>query len=496
VGELVSSPLNDHRAEEAARAIRLRILNVLPAATYQMEKFLQLSDVVIDDRSETAAVEVGPQPRLHLNAAFVARHCRKDEHLLMLIMHELYHIILGHTRLFPRLTKAHNIVFDAIINAMLCRQFREPQYVSFFEQVNRSRKFPARLLRPPSGWLKGRMRIVPSASAAERKVMNLLYASPALSATYHEVFELLKEDLESQSMAAPDGAGAPGPSKKEPGDEPVLLGDHSGAKGEGALDEVASKDGVVKEVLRGMTRDWPPEARENLQRGAGVDPLKLLLPKPRSPRTEFLVALKRLLSKVGVLRPGAGAAYAWKRLSSAQEFSSVLPNWRDRHAFSREALNGDAPLDYKDEVHRPRPRWTPQNQSHVYIDVSGSMAECLPWLVAALDSLQRRGVCRLFAFSTVVDPVRKGALAEGRVRTTLGTNIACVFEHLLGLPPGNTPRRAVILTDGYTGTPAEEMAQGVKKRGCELHVGLVGPIADEETLSPYAKVMERLPKLG
>jgi hypothetical protein len=34
------------------------------------------------------------------------------EKLLMLIMHELHHVLLGHTRLFPRLTQIDNLVFD------------------------------------------------------------------------------------------------------------------------------------------------------------------------------------------------------------------------------------------------------------------------------------------------------------------------------------------------------------------------------------------------
>ena len=42
------------------------------------------------------------------------------EIFFLLILHELYHVILGHTRLFSRVSPIDNIVFDAVINSMLC----------------------------------------------------------------------------------------------------------------------------------------------------------------------------------------------------------------------------------------------------------------------------------------------------------------------------------------------------------------------------------------
>ena len=74
--------------------LRLRIFNVLPAAGYQMDRLLQLMDVVESDLSPTACVECRAKPRMHLNPEFVAEHCRRDEHLFMLVMHELHHVLL------------------------------------------------------------------------------------------------------------------------------------------------------------------------------------------------------------------------------------------------------------------------------------------------------------------------------------------------------------------------------------------------------------------
>ena len=71
-----------------------------------------------------------------------------DAHLFMLVMHELYHVILGHTTLFPHATEVRNIVFDAVINAILCSLFPKPEFTSFFTDYNPSDKMPFALLRP------------------------------------------------------------------------------------------------------------------------------------------------------------------------------------------------------------------------------------------------------------------------------------------------------------------------------------------------------------
>ena len=87
-----------------AAAIRERIFNVLPAASYQMEKLFGLFDIEFSEETQTACVECRTTPRLLLNKAFLDEYCQDDGDLFLLILHELYHVILGHTRLFPRVS--------------------------------------------------------------------------------------------------------------------------------------------------------------------------------------------------------------------------------------------------------------------------------------------------------------------------------------------------------------------------------------------------------
>jgi len=470
--------LTEKERDKIARIMRSRILNVLPAASYQMDKFLQLVDIVISDQTPSACVETGPQPRLHLNEGFISKYCQRDEHLLMLVLHELYHIILGHTRLFPRLTEAHNIAFDAIINALLCYQFPEPQYLEFFQNINNAKHFPSRLLRPPQGWPRNSKPPPRNSTQEEKTVMDLLYGKNPNTATYHEIFELLHQTLKSE-----DYSGF------------VLLGDHSGEGKSGEKDRNALNDDLFKEILRRAVEEWPDEAKSFRGRGPGEQFSNFLMPKPKSPRAKFLEALKRLLQKAGILHPTYGTAYAWKKMPTIQEYFTVIPNWRDRQIHSKEILLGQTPVLYKTEIPTIRPRWSPQNVAHVYLDVSGSMEDALPWLVGAINPLQRKGLCRIYAFSTIVDEIKPGRFLTGQVKNTYGTDINCVYEHLIKFSKQKTPQRVVVLTDGYTGIPKANLLKEWNDRKVELYVGLVGN-QTSSFLQPYAKMMERMPNLN
>ena len=96
-----------------------RVLELVGAHAHALNALLTVSTVEWSDAIATACVECVDRPRLLLNPAFVAQWCHTPERLATLVLHELLHIALGHTRLFPRPTLAHNVAFDAIINRTL-----------------------------------------------------------------------------------------------------------------------------------------------------------------------------------------------------------------------------------------------------------------------------------------------------------------------------------------------------------------------------------------
>ena len=120
-----------------------RILDAFPSGSYSLSALLRLLDIVETDAVPTAAVECRIQPRMLVNPAFVARHAATPEKLLMLVMHELHHILLGHTTLFPRATPVQNFVFDAVINGIVGRMFPRAAHLAFFRDYYTEERFPA-----------------------------------------------------------------------------------------------------------------------------------------------------------------------------------------------------------------------------------------------------------------------------------------------------------------------------------------------------------------
>ena len=77
-----------------------RILDCFPSGSYAMSGLLRLLDIEETTSIPTAAVECKLQPKLLMNPEFVATHAQTPEKLLMLVMHELHHVLLGHCLLY------------------------------------------------------------------------------------------------------------------------------------------------------------------------------------------------------------------------------------------------------------------------------------------------------------------------------------------------------------------------------------------------------------
>ncbi len=458
-----------------AAQMRRRILSVLPAASYAMETLLSLADIVADERCATAAVEIGPQPRLLVNPGFVEEHCATDERLFMLTMHELYHVLLGHTRQWSRITDVDNIVFDAVINSLLCRSFPEPPYTDLFTSLYSATSFPERLLRPPIGW-PHYARAADDIGPQEQAVMRLLYdqAEGASMVTYSDVRALLADE--------------------HGGPMPVLLGDHMGSGGSGLADAAAAADPLFTEILGQTVGNWPDEHVGRLPGKGAAELKKAFIPKTVKPRAAFLGALRTLLRRAGIITGKRNGTLSWEVQPRTFERMTFEPTARDRTIAAKGELWDTDPLLYQDGVVRQARRLAPSASAFVYLDVSGSMNMDLPWLLSALSPLVRDGSVDVRVFSTVVAEAARQDFAAGRVRTTGGTDIRCVYGHLLGLPQAKTPRKAVILTDGHTGRPTPDQYEATRQRGVRFYVGVVqgGNVRD---LAPYVAATVQLPAL-
>lgn len=516
-----------------ASAIRTRLFNVVPAASFQLERMLSLVDVVLTDAVSSAAVECSRTPRMLLNPQFLERYCQSDGHLLMLVLHELQHVILGHTRLFPRATWANNLAFDAVINAMLCRQF--PSEADFFRNTNGWDTFPARLLRPAPGWPHEPQPLPADASDGERRVHALLYGNRQQQVTYHEVFKLLVTELKQRDAHADlDAAGQTGPGSSggsqqgpvdsEGGDkgagdsggggksngggdgggnisgqsgngEVVLLGDHGGTRGEGQFDEAAVRDETFQAVLRRIVEGWPPPDQRLAGRDTGRDQPGWTLDATATPEATLRRAVKRLLARAGVT---AGTARGRRRRmneTTPTVVHTVVPQGRDRRAHAWHRLYGSAPVLWRGSTATVRRLNRPNPVPHVYLDVSGSMHAALPPLAAVLRKPVRDDALRLFVFSTVVDEARPGDLSGQRFENTGGTDIRCVLTHLAAMPARERPRRVVLLTDGYVGSVDPGVLELLHVSLYVGHYPIFGPqsLNDLKGVATFVEVLPVLP---
>ena len=212
--------------------IKKRLFSVIPTSSLHMMEFLKLLNIrFTDTETASAAVTCTNRPELLLNKEFIETFCQTDEHLFMLVMHELYHIILGHTHLFKRHTELDNIAFDAVINAMLVRMFPGEEYVSFFTAINSDESFPGCLLRP----------IGKNTPKQFIRILENLYQSH--TGTYFEVYECIVNEL--------DDALKSGKIKY------VLLGNHS-------EDFDDANNPLLKKLIDKVIEKWPREMIVNL----------------------------------------------------------------------------------------------------------------------------------------------------------------------------------------------------------------------------------------
>lgn len=79
---------------ESQKEIISRIYSVVPKNTIWMDELLKISSISFSEKIETACTNLETKEMI-LNENFINEYCQSDEHLLMLILHELYHIIMG-----------------------------------------------------------------------------------------------------------------------------------------------------------------------------------------------------------------------------------------------------------------------------------------------------------------------------------------------------------------------------------------------------------------
>jgi hypothetical protein len=436
----------------ASRPLEERILDSFPSGDYAMTALLQLVDIVESDAVESAAVECVPSPRMLINPAFVAAHCPTSDSLLMLVMHELHHVLLGHTRQFPRVTPIDNLVFDAVINSMLCRLFPDPNCRRFFTDLYPDDQFPECLLRPPDRWSPGtrpsRVRLPPALTGEGMERAAQVYRSlySAGGASYEDLYEILAGEVSPEDAARVVLVGGHG-EWAETGDSPL-------------------EPSVMFEIVETLSAGWPkvvsPVSRRSMERLLDESRFEAKRPS-RSNRSK----LRRLFKRVGGRLNSSSGIPGGGGVSEEGMVQGPIPTC-DRRGVVMRSL-GRPPLLYTNPVQQKhRARFGLTRRVHVYVDVSGSIGQLTGALYGAVLDCEEFVHPQVHLFSTGVSSVTLRQLKLGICRSTGGTDINCVASHMRR----HGVERAVLITDGEVWEPTDRNRQTLC--GVRLGVALCG----------------------
>lgn len=397
---------------------------------FALRAVLKLLDIEFTDQVSTLAVTREDQPRLLVNLSFVREHCSTEEHVKALICHEFLHILLRHTEGRGPLSVSEHLAKDAVINSIIHRELG-PSYSSMMGGYYANAQGVVRILRPMTG--------------SEDKLFRALSLKndqiPQWVRAWKGLYDglLVVDDIRDLSEEFVRGLAVTFNIDS-------LLGNH--------------------EEMDSPLPDWLTEALNDTMRalnGSGIW---------RSPRGRGIGALP-----YEALFTAKDAALArWNKTTADILKKHLLPDRRSRIQGITETVYRMPVLNAKDRRAFLRSLWDrfipeavwesgiPKRSgtAQVYLDVSGSMNAEMPHLITLLNRLRHYIKMPFWAFSDEVTPaiIRRGQL---KTRTSGGTSMACVLEHLAK----TRPAAAVVITDGYI----EELPLSLvgKVAGVRLH---------------------------
>ncbi|MEI7481728.1 MAG: hypothetical protein WCK75_05190 [Elusimicrobiota bacterium] len=433
--------------EKRFREIVIELIDENPFA---IRAVLKILDIVVTAGIPTLAVTCESHPRLLVSLEFLKKYCRDDQQVKAVICHEFLHVLLRHTETRGAFSAAKHMAFDAVINAIIHRQYGAA-YSSMMSNYYAEAQDLTKLLRP--------MNAQERASYA-RQQSDQRFGLPQWVHTWDALYKgrLVVDDIEALIVDMKNIGGADGLEDDAgsglfklktglPEGLDNLLGDHENIGKplpEGLRD-------ALEEALRQM--DGSGIWHSPKSRGVGANPYETLLTAHNDPMRNWerktLEILKRHLSPDRHSRA--------RRLEEAAAHIPVLSP-KDRRAFMR-ALWAPFLPDAEWNTQQPKREGTAQ----VYLDVSGSMCAEMPTLIALLGRLLCYIRRPFWAFSDGVAPavIEQGQL---KARSTGGTNMTCVLEHIAK----TRPAAAVIVSDGHIETLDPRLVARIA--GTRLHV--------------------------
>jgi GNAT superfamily N-acetyltransferase len=114
-------------------------------------------------------------------------------------------------------------------------------------------------------------------------------------------------------------------------------------------------------------------------------------------------------------------------------------------------------------------QFEPEQLAHVYVDVSGSMVEEMPYMFGVLSRSREMISDPIHEFSERIEDVTFSEFEHGVCRTTGGTDFSCILQHALD----KNFKQIIVFTDGFA-RYNDAVGDRFKSAGKKLHIVFVG----------------------
>lgn len=378
---------------------------------------------------------------LRYNPEFVRNNVKTSVDLFCLVFHETLHPVFGHF-IHPN-DPVSNIACDAIINSVISNLFAEASGSgSLFRRIYPERDLPG-ILRPDS-----RMQF-----SRYDKLYDYLYPRMQRQTTMSagEVIQTLRT-LAPAAITHVLLLGSHGASEARPGESIRLPED--------------TVQGISKDFLRALPATGS---------GAGYwDHLKELLVEVLKTKKTIR---QSLLSAYTTRRKLDGFFEQGQRTRRITSPFPINPSRRDLVLLSA----GLWPGFFRNR----QPEVTfHQKGIAVFLDVSGSVNDHLPGIIGLLARFRDR-IRTIHLFSNAVVEAPFGALCQGRLQTTYGTDFDCIARTILE----KEYERSVVITDGIAGLK-EDQSEALRKAGSRVLTVLFGGKKDCPEFQPFGDVVQ------
>ena len=244
--------------------------------------------------------------------------------------------------------------------------------------------------------------------------------------TYRDIFDLVVKEISEGTVV-------------------ILLGGHDADETDGKLSDPQAVQAIAEVVGK-----WPAfERKQGRDRGRDVEEF---VQEPEKPEMSVSQLIRK--SIVRLAQNGHGPQHVYR--SAQMETLLPYPTLPDRRASVMKSL-GQCPVFFRGEAQGLRREMV--GQVHIYLDVSGSMDDCLGTIFGCLRPVQNWLHPMVHIFSTEVMDYPIKSILKGRYESTSGTDINCVLEHIIG----NKIKKSAIITDGYVGEPSEMLVRKLPK---------------------------------